>query len=536
MRMYEDIKTAVIYARYSSANQTEQSIEGQVRVCKTWCKNNGIAVADMYIDRAASASKDLEKRVQFLKMIKDAEKHQFDAVIVYKLDRFSRSRYDMATYKYKLKKNGVQLISATENISTDPVGIILESVLEGMAEFYSAELSQKIHRGLRESAYKHKSIGGSIPLGYKSVDKKLVIDEEKAPIVREAYELYAKGTTVAEICRILNEKGYTSSKGAKFNKASFTKIFRNEKYIGIYRFHDYVAYDAIPAIIDRDLWEQVQRRLKSQKPSGTFKARRVYALSGKLFCGHCGSRMNANSNGADNYFYYQCYGKKMVKTDCHKRNMRKEYIEWVVAQDALSMLTDENIELIATTAVQTSTRELETSTNIPAIRGKLHETEISLSNITKAIESGEVPQTLVKRMLELEKEKKSLEKDLKREKKKIAILDKELVINWLEQFKNGNIEDEEFVKSLIDLLVNSVTVWDEPDGYFTVKIAYNLTEMPEKTYRLDKDGTSSDLSPNDQHWMSNPIIRGSVLIRTIRCTQWDNYVRNHPKGIRTSGF
>lgn len=530
--MYEDIKTAVIYARYSSANQTEQSIEGQLRVCKEFCKHNGIAVADYYIDRAASASKDLEKRVEFLKMIKDSEKHQFDAVIVYKLDRFSRSRYDMATYKYKLKKNGVQLISATENITTDPEGIILESVLEGMAEFYSAELSQKINRGLRESAYKHNSIGGSIPLGYKSVDKKLVIDEEQAKIVREAYQMYADGKTVAEICRTLNEKGYRSSKGALFNKASFTKIFRNEKYIGVYRFHDYVAEDAIPAIIDRDLWEQVQRRVRAQKPSGTFKARRVYALSGKLFCGHCGSLMNANSNGQQNYMYYQCYGKKMVKTDCTKKNMRKEFIERVVAEDALSMLTDENIELIASTAVQTNAREMESDTNIPVIRGKLHETEISLSNITKAIESGEVPQTLVKRMLELEKEKKSLEKDLKREEKKITLLDKELVVHWLEQFKNGDIEDEEFVKSLIDLLVNSVTVWDEPDGTFRVQIAYNLTDLPTKTYRLhpnDRDGTLSDLSPVDQHWMSNPIIHGSLLIRTVSRKQRENYYRNHPK-------
>jgi hypothetical protein len=143
--------------------------------------------------------------------------------------------------------------------------------------------------------------------------------------------------------------------------------------------------------------------------------------------------------------YYQCYGKKMVKTDCTKKNMRKEFIERVVAEDALSILTDENIELIASTAVQTNAREMESDTNIPTIRGKLHETEISLSNITKAIESGEVPQTLVKRMLELEKEKKSLEKDLRREEKKITLLDKELVVHWLEQFKNGDIEDEEFV-------------------------------------------------------------------------------------------
>ena len=174
--MYEDIKTACLYVRFSSHNQTEQSIEGQTRVCRDFCKRHNIRIVEIYADRATSASKDIEKRVQFLKMIKDSEKGLFDAVIVYKLDRFARSRYDSATYKYRLKRNGVQLISATENISNDPEGIILESVLEGMAEFYSAELSQKINRGMRESAYKHNSIGGAIPLGYKIEDKKLVID------------------------------------------------------------------------------------------------------------------------------------------------------------------------------------------------------------------------------------------------------------------------------------------------------------------------------------------------------------------------
>mgnify|MGYP000728965630 CR=1 FL=1 len=211
--MYEDIKTACLYVRFSSHNQTEQSIEGQTRVCRDFCKRHNIRIVEIYADRATSASKDIEKRVQFLKMIKDSEKGLFDAVIVYKLDRFARSRYDSATYKYRLKRNGVQLISATENISNDPEGIILESVLEGMAEFYSAELSQKINRGMRESAYKHNSIGGAVPLGYKIEDKKLVIDPKTAPIVKEAFEKYADGETVAEICRQFNARGYKTSKG-----------------------------------------------------------------------------------------------------------------------------------------------------------------------------------------------------------------------------------------------------------------------------------------------------------------------------------
>ena len=513
--MYEDIKTACLYVRYSSNNQTEQSIEGQTRVCQEFCKRHNIKIVEVYADRATSASKDIEKRVNFLKMIKDSEKDLFDAVVVYKLDRFSRSRYDMANYKYRLKKNGVQLISATENITTDPEGIILESVLEGMAEFYSAELSQKINRGLRESAYKHNSIGGSIPLGYKTVDKKLVIDEETAPIVREAFRMYAEGHTVAEICRTFNAKGYKTSKGTRFGKSSFSKIFRNERYIGVYQFHEYRAEDVIPPIIDRKLFDQVQARLSAQKPSGTYKAKRVFLLSGKLFCGHCGSRMNGNSNGSGGYSYYECYGKKNKHKECTKRNLRKEFIEMVVARDAMALLTDENIDLIADTAVRQNVYEIEATSNIPSIKDRLHETQLSLDNLAKAIEGGQAPETLVKRMVELEKDKKTLETELHKEEKGVVYLQKPQVIYWLEQFKGGNIEDEEFRRMVIDLFVNSVTVWDEPDDYFKITIAYNLTSLPTKTYRLQKGGTLSDSERTAPVVGTNPTIHGCVVVHTI---------------------
>ena len=494
--MYEDIKTACLYVRFSSHNQTEQSIEGQTRVCQEFCQRHNIKIVEIYADRATSASKNTEKRVSFLKMIKDSEKGLFDAVVVYKLDRFARSRYDSATYKYRLKKNGVQLISATENITNSPEGIILESVLEGMAEFYSAELSQKINRGMRESAYKHNSIGGALPLGYKTVDKKLVIDEKTAPIVREAFTMYAEGHSVAEICRIFNARGYKTSKGTEFGKNSFSKIFRNERYIGTYTYHDYRAEDAIPAIIDRDLWDRVQLRLKKVKNSpGRNKAKRVYLLSGKLFCGHCGESMNGNCNG-NKYAFYECYGKKSKYNGCQKRNLRKEYIERLVAQDALSLLTDENIEHLATVACERNDYEIETGSPIPVIRDRIHQTEVSINNLTKAIETGATPDALVKRMVELEREKKDLSAQLKKEEELIVPLEKEQVIFWLEKFKGGDIEDEEFCRLLIDLFVNSVTVWDEDDDMLKVTIAYNLTSLPTKTYRLTKDGTLSDFTGN----------------------------------------
>lgn len=516
--MYDDVKTACLYVRYSSANQTEQSIEGQMRVCQDFCERHDIRIVEVYADRATSASKDLEKRVEFLKMIKDSEKHNFDAVVVYKLDRFSRSRYDMANFKYRLRKNGVQLISATENISNDPEGIILESVLEGMAEFYSAELSQKISRGLRESAYKHNSLGGHIPLGYKSEGKKLVIDEEKAPIVREAFALYAEGRSVADICRLFNAKGYTTSKGARFGKSSFTKILTNERYIGVYRFQDYRAEDAIPAIIDKKVFDQVQARLKMvAKAPGRNKAKVMYLLSGKLYCGHCGSKMNGSCNSSG-YTYYECYGKKNLHRACHKRSTKKDFIEEVVARDAVSLLTDEYIDEIATVAVQSNNREVEDTTNIPTLRNKLRETKEALANLTKAVEGGLAPEALIKRMMELEKEQKTIEAELKKEEREVLHLEKEQVIYWLEQFKQGDINDPEFRRLLIDLFVHSVTVWDEDDGLFRVTIAYNLTSMENKTYHLKKGGTPlSDFISNAPVMEPNPTIKGDLMIHTVWC-------------------
>ncbi len=123
------MKTGTIYARYSSNNQTEQSIEGQIRVCREFAQRNGIVIVGTYIDRATTDTND--NREQFQKMLKDSDKKSFDYVLVYKLDRFSRDKYEMTIHKHTLKENGVKLVSAMENIPDSTEGIILESLLEG---------------------------------------------------------------------------------------------------------------------------------------------------------------------------------------------------------------------------------------------------------------------------------------------------------------------------------------------------------------------------------------------------------------------
>ena len=173
---------AVIYARYSSDSQREESIEGQLRECAAFAEKNGITVLRHYIDRAYSAKTD--NRPEFQSMIKDSGKRLFDIVIVWKLDRFARNRYDSARYKATLKKNGVKVVSATEIISEGAEGIILESVLEGYAEYYSADLSEKVIRGMTDNALKCKFNGGMMPIGYViDAEQHFQIDPLTAPFV-----------------------------------------------------------------------------------------------------------------------------------------------------------------------------------------------------------------------------------------------------------------------------------------------------------------------------------------------------------------
>ena len=209
------MKTAVIYARYSSERQTEQSIEGQVRVCNEYAERNNILILDTYIDRAMTGTND--NRTDFQRMLKDSAKQAWDYVFVYKLDRFSRNKYEMAMHKKTLRDNGIKLVSAMENIPDTPEGIILESLLEGMAEYYSAELSQKVRRGMRESRTKGNYTGGRILYGYKVVNKKVIVNEDEAEVVRYIYSQYAAGVYVKDIVAALAEKGIYYH-GGRFKK------------------------------------------------------------------------------------------------------------------------------------------------------------------------------------------------------------------------------------------------------------------------------------------------------------------------------
>lgn len=294
---------AVIYARYSSDKQTEQSIEGQLRVCNDYAQRNGYEIIENYIDRAMTGRND--QRESFQKMIKDSEKRKFEAVIVYKLDRFSRDRYDSAVNKKQLKKNGVRVVSATENISTEPEGILLESLLEGLAEYYSAELAQKVSRGMRESVLKGHLLGGQHPYGYDIIDKKYVINEAEADVVRKIYEMYLAKPNVKAIYNWLNENKIYNKKGNHFKHHQIMNILTKKLYTGTLAAAGLEVEDKVPAIVSKEQFMKVQE-ITSTRSIGSPNTE--FLLLGKVFCGNCGKNMTASSGTGKSktYYYYEC--------------------------------------------------------------------------------------------------------------------------------------------------------------------------------------------------------------------------------------
>ena len=452
---------AVIYARYSSDNQREESIEGQLRECKEYAEKNGITILRSYIDRALSAKTD--NRPEFQNMVQDSAKGLFDTVLVWKLDRFARNRYDSAHYKAILRRNGVKVVSATENISDGPEGIILESMLEGMAEYYSAELAQKINRGLRENALKGKNNGGRIPLGYQlGENRHLKIDPLTAPIVREIYQRYAQGDSARSIIDSLNEMHILTRMNKPFRQSSLHALLRNRKYIGEYRYRDIVLPDAIPAIIPHELFERVQMRVeKNRQAPAMAKAEEEYLLTTKLFCGHCGRMMAGESGTGRNgviHRYYKCGGAKR-KLGCHKKAVKKDWIERIAVQYTVQrVLQDELIAQIADKLVELQNTQDDT---LPLLRKQLADTNHGIENMLNAIQQGILTSSTKGRLEELEKLRKDLKASILQAELERPKYSREDIIEWISRFKYGDPDSKEYQRQIIDIFLNSIYVFDD---------------------------------------------------------------------------
>lgn len=492
-----ETKNAVIYARFSSHSQTEQSIEGQLRVCHEFAKRKGITVVGEYIDRALTGRSD--DRPDFQRMISDAKKKAFQYVIVYKLDRFARNRYDSAIYKHKLKQCGVRVLSAMENIGDNPESIILEAVLEASAEYYSVDLSQKIKRGRKESALKGKFIGGSIPIGYKTIDGALVIDEDKAPIIKYAFEEYAKGTPKKVIIDELNARGLRNQAGKPYGCTAFQRALRSEKYIGILEQCGIRIEGGCPALIDKETFDKVQSRLDANaRQGGKNKSSIEYLLTGKLFCGHCGSPMQGVSGtgkSGNKWYYYQCAARRK-HSGCTKKHEKKDFLEWYIVEQTVEyVLTPPRIEQIAKAVVGQYDKEFGNDS--------VAKLERRVAWLTKQIEkltfdALEMPKPSRKLLFDkieaYDAERADLEIGLSKLKiaHEIRYTEEDIIV-WLKNFCRGDLFDMDFRRRIIDVFINSIYLYDD-----RVIIYYNVRGGKQVSYIEMLESTGDDDAPDDE--------------------------------------
>jgi len=478
----DNIKSVVIYARYSDNKQTENSIEGQLKTCKEFAKIQGYTIIREYIDRAQSGRTD--NRYQFRKMMVDSSKHQFDGVLVYALDRFGRDIIQTLTNEAKLKENGVVLLSATEENKNSPSGRLNRNMHMAFAQYYSEELAQKVKRGLEIKAGQTIFLGGPVPLGYKFENKHYVIDETTAPIVREIFQRYAEGWSYSELAEDLNKRGIRTSTGALFNKNSFFVILHNRRYLGIYRYKMKKQLievpGAIPQIIDEKLFNEVAAKMElNRQAPGRNRAKAEYLLTQKMYCGYCHTMMIGHSSNKVSkngviYNYYRCKDAG-GKRPCKKKMIQKDYIEDVVVRECKKLLTPANIRRIAK-EVMLMAQSDEAVTTMQYYESSIKQKKRELNNQMVSLRKcdDDVLRAVIFNDLKtIQAEIDTLDQQHTLEKGKIFVVSEKQVIDRLSKLAQGDIHNLTYRRSLIHIFVNKIFLYDDR---FT--ITFNTGDEP----------------------------------------------------------
>lgn len=478
----------VIYARYSCDNQREESIEGQLRECRDYCNKNDFNVANEYIDRALSARTD--NRPQFQKMIADSDNKQFEKIIVRKLDRFARNRNDSIINKMKLLKNGVKVVSATEHISDTPEGVILESVLEGFAEYYSKDLAQKVSRGMMENFLKGKFNGGVPAYGFKVVDNKLTINEKEQEIVKRIFELYTTSDlSLNKIAQILNDEGLRNRNGKKFTQSQMNSLIKNRKFVGEMTFKGETIQNALPQTIDVNVFNQAQEKKNANGiQSSHFRPEDKYILSGKLFCGTCGHKMIGESAKKSNGKIYRYYKCQVIKNnieviECDSKPIKKDFIEDFVFEKAWSLITDSDyLEKLVNKIMNYLKKK---NPLIPQLTEFLSKINGKIENLLKAIEDGAPYKIIKEKMDKLVLEKEETIEKLEKEKASIKTLTYDQIMYALTNMPKGDKKDLSYKEQCIHQIVNKV-IYNNPDK---IVIIFNYKKGNEP-YFFDPESSS----------------------------------------------
>ena len=489
----------------------DESIDAQIRAIEEYASKNNIQIVKVFADRAKSATS--ANRPEFQNMIKycEADDTGISMVMVHKLDRFSRDKYDSAMYKQKLKVKGIRVVSVLENLDNSPESVILESVIEGMAQYYSANLAREVAKGQKENALKALHNGGDAPLGYDvAFDKTYVINEEEAQAVKIIFDMYINGYSYSNIIDKLNDLGYKNKRGNKFGKNSLHGILSNEKYTGVYVFnktqrkgvngkrngHKQKSDDEIikveggmPQIIDKVVFLQAQEMMQKRKKSpGAHKATTLYLLTGLIRCGECGHAMQGNKRKdkyGNDYISYRC-GCRKQKRDCNNKEIKRDYLEEFILQEIeKNILNDEAIPVLSKALNEKINDKTESNEELlKSLEQRLDKVNKEISNILNAIMNGIVNNILKDKLDELEQVKLNL--DLKMNELKIENKVEDGICITEEQIKSIFSRFKEFVlkrnipecKKLIGDYIKEVIVYkDHVEVIFNVVFCFTKDEI-----------------------------------------------------------
>ena len=464
---------AVIYARYSSHNQRDVSIEQQIEKCQAFAARNNLRVVEIYADRAISGKTD--RRPDFQRMMKNAEKHKFQYVISWKSNRMGRNMLEAMVNDARLCDLGVRCLYTEEDFDDTAAGRFALRNMMNVNQFYSENMAEDVMRGMMDNA-KKCMVNGPLPYGYKrGGDGRYEIEPKEAEIVREIFERVYAGDTLADLQNDFNSRGLKTKLGNPWNKGSFHRLLVNERYIGVYEYSGYRVEDGVPAIVRKELFYAVQEKLKTKKnPVGRrHRDYETYLLTGKLFCGHCGGYMVGmcgTSKTSTKHYYYQCQTKRKEKT-CHKKAVRRDWIEQKIAEVVQKyIMRDDVIQWLVDgyDRFQSLNRK---NSMLLAMEEELEDVNKSIKNVMAAIEQGIITPTTKERLIELEGDRHRLEASVAMERAAMVDIPKEKIHFWLESFRDGVVTDKKYQAKLIDSFVRAVYLYDNK-----LRIVFNFTK------------------------------------------------------------
>ena len=472
---------AAIYARYSSAGQREESIEDQVRVCTEAAERDGHEVVAVYQDRAASGRSVL-RRDGFLRMVADAPRGLFEAVYVYKTDRFARNRYDAAVYKGRLKKAGVRLVSATESMGEGAEAVLFEAIMDGWAEYYSAALSENVRRGQLGNALKCKH-NGVRTYGYDlGGDGYYRVNEGEAACVRRMFGMYAQGASMPEIARAMEEAGARTKMGKPISVNFVSKCLRLEKYKGVYSYGQTRVEGGMPAVVSEELFDCVQGllALRTRKRGSTVE----YLLTGKLFDaeGHRYQSSSGHGKSGRKYTYYRC--------PATGHQVPQHVVEDAAARACADVLAADDAAVEAVVEMAMAAQAEQSADQLAAMdatRERLKANAREQSNMVElAAKTGAVDAVAAK-LADLAEEKEALERELGRMEADAALYTPEMAEFWVRRLV-GRTDPLEAVRLFVDR-----AVIDRERGELRLEFSFDSARKKTNPRREGPDGGSCDL-------------------------------------------